>query len=174
MRRLWRKKFQQHWNNYARIYQVRRYLHQSHLFSCVYLFLYVHVTVELRLYFEHVRSLGFEDRPDYDYLKRLFRELFFRKGFTYDNVYDWDVLSQANASTASANAYAMATSGALASNNAGTTAVLPPIGSYNQPQGELQNRSSILNQFSSELVGSRVLDNSQSVLVDKSGMSFSN
>lgn len=48
---------------------------------------------EFRSYFEHVRTLRFDDRPDYDYLKRLFRELFFRKGFTYDNVYDWEVLS---------------------------------------------------------------------------------
>ena len=46
---------------------------------------------EFRSYFEHVRALRFDDRPDYDYLKRLFRELFFRKGFSYDNVYDWDV-----------------------------------------------------------------------------------
>jgi hypothetical protein len=37
--------------------------------------------------------LRFEDRPDYDYLKRLFRELFFRKGFTYDNMYDWELLT---------------------------------------------------------------------------------
>ena len=37
--------------------------------------------------------MRFEDRPDYDYLKRLFRELFFRKGFTFDNMYDWELLS---------------------------------------------------------------------------------
>ena len=48
--------------------------------------------MEFRNFFEHVKSLGFEDRPDYDYLKRLFRELFFRKGYTYDNIYDWDLL----------------------------------------------------------------------------------
>ena len=45
---------------------------------------------EFRSYFEHV-SLRFDDRPDYDYMKRLFRELFFRKGYSYDNIYDWDV-----------------------------------------------------------------------------------
>lgn len=45
------------------------------------------------MYFEHVKSLGFEDRPDYDYLKRLFRELFFKKGFSYDNIYDWDLIN---------------------------------------------------------------------------------
>jgi hypothetical protein len=50
-------------------------------------------TAEFRAYFEHVRGLRFDDRPDYDYLKRLFRELFFRKNFCYDNVYDWDLVA---------------------------------------------------------------------------------
>mmetsp|Transcript_15701 Transcript_15701/g.14210 ORF Transcript_15701/g.14210 Transcript_15701/m.14210 type:complete len:354 (-) Transcript_15701:131-1192(-) len=49
--------------------------------------------VEFKAYFDHVKSLRFEDRPDYDYLKRLFRELFFRKGFTYDNMFDWEIQS---------------------------------------------------------------------------------
>ena len=44
---------------------------------------------EFRSYFEYCRSLRFEDRPDYAYLKRLFKELFYRKGFQYDNMYDW-------------------------------------------------------------------------------------
>ena len=39
-----------------------------------------------------MKALRFEDRPDYDYLKRLFRELFFRKGFSFDNIFDWDLL----------------------------------------------------------------------------------
>lgn len=49
--------------------------------------------VEFKQYFEHVKTLRFEDRPDYDYLKRLFRELFFRQGFSYDNVFDWVLLA---------------------------------------------------------------------------------
>ena len=48
---------------------------------------------EFQTYFEHVRSLRFDDRPDYDYLKRLFRELFFRKSFSYDNMFDWELLT---------------------------------------------------------------------------------
>ena len=40
--------------------------------------------------------MRFDDRPDYDYLKRLFRELFFRKGFSYDNMYDWELLNLQN------------------------------------------------------------------------------
>jgi len=48
---------------------------------------------EFRSYFEYCRSLRFEDRPDYSYLKRLFKELFYRKGFQYDNMFDWTVLN---------------------------------------------------------------------------------
>lgn len=48
------------------------------------------MAVEFRLFLEYARSLTFDDRPDYGYLQRLFRELFFRKGFTYDCAYDWD------------------------------------------------------------------------------------
>lgn len=40
-------------------------------------------------YFDHVHSLRFDERPNYDYLKQLFRELFLRKGYVYDNVFDW-------------------------------------------------------------------------------------
>jgi casein kinase 1/casein kinase I family protein HRR25 len=126
--------------------------------------------MELRLYFEHVKSLGFDDRPDYDYLKRLFRELFFRKGFTYDSIFDWDVVSQNQAAAANASALATATSGAVAAANNDVIGgpALPPITSFDH-QVEPLLRSSILNQQSSELIGSRPLDNSTSVLVDKSG-----
>lgn len=51
-----------------------------------------HFPIEFRTFFEHVRALGFDDRPDYDYLKRLFRDLFFRRGCTYDGIFDWDLL----------------------------------------------------------------------------------
>jgi hypothetical protein len=52
---------------------------------------------EFRSFFEHVKGLRFDDRPDYDYLKRLFRELFFRKGFSYDNLFDWELLQHLGA-----------------------------------------------------------------------------
>jgi len=41
-----------------------------------------------------VRSIRFEDKPDYMYLRKLFRELFVREGFTNDNVFDWTILRQ--------------------------------------------------------------------------------
>ena len=56
--------------------------------------MYVLILVaEFRSYFDHVRSLRFDEKPDYDYLRRIFRELYHRKGFRADNIYDWDLLS---------------------------------------------------------------------------------
>ncbi|KAK8564942.1 hypothetical protein V6N12_058518 [Hibiscus sabdariffa] len=43
-------------------------------------------------YFHYCRSLRFEDKPDYSYLKRLFRDLFIREGYRFDYVYDWTIL----------------------------------------------------------------------------------
>ncbi|GMI88818.1 casein kinase I-like 10 [Hibiscus trionum] len=43
-------------------------------------------------YFHYCRSLRFEDKPDYSYLKRLFRDLFIREGYQFDYVYDWTIL----------------------------------------------------------------------------------
>ncbi|RWR83988.1 casein kinase 1-like protein 10 [Cinnamomum micranthum f. kanehirae] len=42
-------------------------------------------------YFHYCRSLRFDDKPDYSYLKRLFRDLFIRGGYQYDYVFDWTV-----------------------------------------------------------------------------------
>ncbi|KAH0469579.1 hypothetical protein IEQ34_001137 [Dendrobium chrysotoxum] len=47
---------------------------------------------EFLSYFHYCRSLRFEDKPDYSYLKRLFRDLFIREGYQFDYVFDWTVL----------------------------------------------------------------------------------
>jgi len=44
---------------------------------------------EFATYLNYCRSLKFEDKPDYAYLRRMFRELYLRQGFPDDNVYDW-------------------------------------------------------------------------------------
>jgi len=49
---------------------------------------------EFRDYFAHCQSLGFEDRPDYRYLKRIFRDLFERQSFEDDGVFDWDIIKR--------------------------------------------------------------------------------
>ena len=42
----------------------------------------------------YVRGLKFADRPDYSYLKRLYKELFFREGYFYDFVFDWVIIKE--------------------------------------------------------------------------------
>ncbi|RNF00622.1 casein kinase 1, partial [Trypanosoma rangeli] len=44
---------------------------------------------EFAAYLNYARSLRFEDKPDYSYLKRLLRELFVREGYHVDYVFDW-------------------------------------------------------------------------------------
>ncbi|KAI9219626.1 casein kinase [Blastocladiella britannica] len=51
---------------------------------------------EFAIYLNYCRSLRFDDRPDYSYLRRLFRELFVREGYSYDYVFDWTVLKFEN------------------------------------------------------------------------------
>ncbi len=38
------------------------------------------------------RSLGFDDKPKYSYLRRIFGDLFVRQGFRHDRVFDWTIL----------------------------------------------------------------------------------
>ncbi|RAL45620.1 hypothetical protein DM860_009484 [Cuscuta australis] len=47
---------------------------------------------EFASYLHYCRSLRFEDKPDYAYLRRHFRDLFIRQGFEYDYVFDWTIL----------------------------------------------------------------------------------
>ncbi|KAF9475736.1 putative casein kinase [Pholiota conissans] len=41
------------------------------------------------LFFKHCRSLKFEDKPDYEYLRSLFREAMAKNGWDYDWEYEW-------------------------------------------------------------------------------------
>ncbi|GBG71454.1 hypothetical protein CBR_g8872 [Chara braunii] len=44
---------------------------------------------EFESYFRHCRSLKFDEKPDYTYLRQLFRALFIREGFQFDYAFDW-------------------------------------------------------------------------------------
>jgi len=44
---------------------------------------------EFKKYLEYCKNLKFEEKPDYHYLKRMFKELFIREGHENDSVYDW-------------------------------------------------------------------------------------
>lgn len=44
---------------------------------------------EFVLYFQYVRSLRFDEKPDYAFLRRMFRDLFAKEGWNWDYVFDW-------------------------------------------------------------------------------------
>jgi hypothetical protein len=44
---------------------------------------------EFATYFNYCRKLKFEEKPDYPYLRKLFKDLFFRMGYDFDYNYDW-------------------------------------------------------------------------------------
>ena len=46
---------------------------------------------ELAVYMNYCRALRFEDKPDYSYLRKLFRDLFTKEGYETDYVFDWTV-----------------------------------------------------------------------------------
>ncbi|CAL9087342.1 casein kinase 1-like isoform X1 [Musa acuminata AAA Group] len=50
-------------------------------------------------YFHYCRSLRFEDKPDYSYLKRLFRDLYIREGHQFDYIFDWTILKHPHIGT---------------------------------------------------------------------------
>lgn len=54
--------------------------------------------MEFVTYFQYCRSLRFDDKPDYSYLRKMFRDLFSREGYQWDYVFDWTILKHAQMS----------------------------------------------------------------------------
>lgn len=44
---------------------------------------------EFATYLRYVRRLDFFETPDYEYLRKLFNELFEHEKYNHDNIYDW-------------------------------------------------------------------------------------
>jgi casein kinase I family protein HRR25 len=44
---------------------------------------------EFRVYLNYTRTLRFDDKPDYNFLRKLFRELFVRENYKIDYIFDW-------------------------------------------------------------------------------------
>ncbi|CAN1271098.1 Casein kinase 1-like protein 10 [Linum perenne] len=58
---------------------------------------------EFTSYFHYCRSLRFDDKPDYAYLKKLFRDLFVREGYQFDYIFDWTILKYPQIGSSSRN-----------------------------------------------------------------------
>jgi len=48
--------------------------------------------IEFVTYFQYCRSLRFDDKPDFSYLRKMFRDLFGKEGYQWDYVFDWTIL----------------------------------------------------------------------------------
>ncbi|CAJ2649899.1 casein kinase 1-like protein 1 isoform X2 [Trifolium pratense] len=107
---------------------------------------------EFASYFHYCRSLRFDDKPDYAYLKRIFRDLFIREGFQFDYVFDWTILKYQQSQLATPPTRAIVP-------GAGTSSAMPPADRHaeeGQPPGLVSGDSSrrrmsgpILNTLSS-------------------------
>jgi casein kinase I family protein HRR25 len=77
---------------------------------------------EFAIYLNYTRSLRFDDKPDYSYLRKIFHDLFVREGFQYDYVFDWTVYKyQKNAQAIARAAGNAATAGQPTPQQASTT-----------------------------------------------------
>ncbi len=68
---------------------------------------------EFRIYFEYCRALRFADKPDYSYLRRLFKDLALRNEIDYDGQFDWRLLPDVAASAGPGNSDAVGGGAAL-------------------------------------------------------------
>lgn len=49
---------------------------------------------EICTFMNYTKSLRFEDKPDYNFMRKLFKELFIKRNFELDYLYDWCLLAQ--------------------------------------------------------------------------------
>lgn len=52
------------------------------------------VPTEFVTYLTYCRNMKFDEKPDYLFLKNLFKDLTTRSRFEYDHVYDWNIVAQ--------------------------------------------------------------------------------
>jgi len=57
--------------------------------------------LEFSAYINYCRTIKFSEKPDYAYLRRLFRDLYVREGYRDDNVFDWTLLKNDNGNPSS-------------------------------------------------------------------------
>lgn len=60
--------------------------------------------MEFSIFLNYAQSLRFEDKPDYPFLRKLFRDLFIRLNYDLDFLYDWTIAGKvSNTQTTSPN-----------------------------------------------------------------------
>ena len=51
---------------------------------------------EFVIYFQYCRGLQFEEKPDYNYIRALFKNIFEKYNYIHDFKYDWTLIKKAN------------------------------------------------------------------------------
>jgi len=49
---------------------------------------------EFATYLTYCRNLRFDEKPDYAYLRNLFKDLAIKNGYDMDYVYDWNIVAE--------------------------------------------------------------------------------
>lgn len=52
------------------------------------------IPAEFVQFMDYCRDIKFEEKPDYNYLRRILKDLFNRNGYEYDYVYDWNLIEK--------------------------------------------------------------------------------
>src|SRR5947207_4319186 len=89
---------------------------------------------EFAIYLNYTRSLRFDDKPDYSYLRKIFRDLFVRVGFQYDYVFDWTVYKYQKNAQAIAQAAGNQNTGADEEEKTGRTRTNAATAGHPTPQ----------------------------------------
>eukprot|EP01018_Ginkgo_biloba_P020721 Gb_29196 [translate_table: standard] len=103
---------------------------------------------EFAKYFHHCRQLRFDDKPDYAYLKRIFRDLFIHEGFQFDYVFDWTILKYqqtqiSNPPQRAVGAAGGTSSGPIASGAATAGATVDRQSGYQNVRENIWNNSAV-------------------------------
>eukprot|EP00744_Colponema_vietnamica_P001750 GILI01002863.1.p1 GENE.GILI01002863.1~~GILI01002863.1.p1 ORF type:complete len:461 (+),score=85.18 GILI01002863.1:187-1569(+) len=131
--------------------------------------------IEFATYLNYVRSLRFEDRPDYAYIKRMFKELFFRSAYQYDFVFDWTLLQHFQTAVSrygtsgGGGGTGGASGGATPAGASGTAAAgTPAPRREGEEEGEAEEEKDDMRMASSAPAGGRVASAATGAALDPS------
>lgn len=49
---------------------------------------------EFKKYLKYCRNLDYEEKPNYSEMRKMFKDLFHRQGYSFDYKYDWVILNE--------------------------------------------------------------------------------
>ncbi|KAL9665854.1 hypothetical protein QQ045_000175 [Rhodiola kirilowii] len=92
--------------------------------------------VDFASYMHYCHSLTFDKRPDYEFLKSLFRELITREGYEFDYIFDWTILKYQQSQKSRLHPRS-SPAPVVSSNDPMTSSSNPILSNLNKVQGSL-------------------------------------